>query len=253
MKIVCGFLASCFLVCGISYAANSGSDFTPAQVKQVEQIVRNYLVKNPKVLVEASESLQKQASVQQKNEMLTVLPKHKDVFVGDKFGTFSAGKPNGEIIVTEFFGYQCAHCKLAEEHVEKMLNKQKDLQVIFVMLPVFGNDSVYTAKAVLAAHKQGKSLELHRAFMRAKDYLNQESADKIIATSGLDVKKLKVDMNDSAIDTALKANIKLAQDLKIGGTPAFAFANQNLTKFGFVQGHGKTFAKDMQQALSDVR
>ena len=102
-----------------------------------------------------------------------------------------------------------------------------------------------------AANKQNKFYALHSAFMQSQESLRPEVADKIAATTGLDVKKLKADMNDAALDTALKNNFQLAEQIKLHGTPTFIFANQSLTKFSVVPGQASE--EDMVKALNEVR
>jgi len=53
----------------ISAFASNNNKFNQTQVKEIQNIVHNYLVKNPHVLVEASITLQKQRAQQQQQQM----------------------------------------------------------------------------------------------------------------------------------------------------------------------------------------
>jgi protein-disulfide isomerase len=75
----------------------------------------------------------------------------------------------------------------------------------------------------LAALKQSpqKYAHLHATLMNTKGDLNQESVLKAAEASGLDVAKIKADMNGRDIDALIRRNYDLADALKITGTPAF--------------------------------
>lgn len=232
----------------VPVAANS---FTPAQVGQIEKIVHDYLVNNPKVLMEAGEKLQQQTMTDEKNRVLTEVPKlSKEIFASGA-AKVAVGNPKGGILMAEFSSYQCGHCRTMEPIVDKLISANPDLQVIFVEWPIFGNEAVYAAKVTLAAEKQGKFYALHRAFMSSQESMSQENADKIATANGLDMKKLKADINDKALDEALKNNFKLAEQLKLIGTPTFIFANRELTKFSLVPGQASE--EEMIKAMNEVR
>ena len=237
-----GFTTGAFAVPG---------DFTPAQTKQIEGIVHNYLVNNPQVLMEAAEKLQQRAMVEEKNKTLATLPKFATEIFALTPAKVAVGNPKGSVVMAEFSSYQCSHCRAMAPVVDKMLKGNPDLQIIFIEWPIFGNEAVYAAKMVLAADKQGKYSVLRDAFMQSQESLRPEVADKIAATSGLDVAKLKIDMNDKAIDEALKNNFKLAEQLKLRGTPEFIFANRGLTKFSIVP--GQAGEENMLQAIKEVK
>ena len=231
------------------YAADP--TFTPEQVGQIEKIVHNYVVNNPQVLMEAAEKLQQKALADEKSKLLAEVPKYsKEIFAASP-ANIVAGNPKGSVIMAEFSSYQCGHCRAMNSVVDKLMKENADLQVIFVNWPIFGNEAVNAAKMALAANKQNKYYALHSAFMQSQESLRPEVADKIATTTGLDLKKLKADMNDGVVDAALKNNFQLAEKLKLHGTPTFIFANQSLTKFSIVPGQASE--EEMIKAINEVR
>lgn len=207
-----------------STAANADTQsFTADQQAQIQKIVHDYLVNNPQVLVEVANALQSQQQAQQNEQALKALPANaKDLFYDPNSPV--AGNPNGNITVVEFFDYQCPHCKNVSPEINKLVNSDNNVRVVFKQLPIFGSNSEFAARAALAANAQGKYLELHNAMMNTQSGLSHEAVLKIASNLGLDIKKLQTDMNSQAITQELKSNFKLANAFNFPGTPAFVIA-----------------------------
>lgn len=210
------------------------------QVQQVQQIVHNYLVNNPQVLVEASEALQKQEMQKiEKNAQSTISKYAKQIFADS--GSPVVGNANGKVTLVEFFDYQCPHCKDMSSAISNVMSSDKNLRVVFKELPIFGGNSKFAAQAALAAYKQGadKYLQFHNSLMAAANPLNEEKILSIAKTSGLNVDQLKKDMSSSDVKQEIENNFKLAQALSIMGTPTFVIGkweNGAVSKTSFIPG-----------------
>ena len=62
--------------------------------------------------------------------------------------------------------------------------------------------------------------------MKLKGPVNDQAMMKTAAEVGLNVEKLKKDMEDDRIDAILRNNIQLAHALNISGTPGFIIGDQ---------------------------
>lgn len=251
-------------ISGTVYAAQNSDQqstiakpaFSAEQTEQIEQIIHNYLVsKNPQIMVEIAQKLQQQALTTEKDRIKTATAKYsKDLFSSTLGGRITVGNPKGNTILAEFLSYECGHCRSTNKLIHSAIKANPDLQVIYIYWPFQGNDAVYAVKAVIAADQQGKFEELHNALMEAKDYLTKENIDKIAKTvSGLDMDKLQKDIKqqENAIDEGLKINFKLAENMKLIGTPTFITANRALTKFSVVPGEANE--EELKKALDEVR
>ena len=96
----------------------------------------------------------------------------------------------------------------------------RELRVIYKEFPVLGPDSMYAARATLAARQQNRYHEFHRALMQASGPLTEAKVLEIAREVGLDTAKLKTDMQDPAITEAIERNLALARDLGIYATPS---------------------------------
>lgn len=234
-----------------SLAAPSNA-LTPDQVKQVQQIIHDYLVKNPQILVEVSQALQQQEMTKTQAKAGQVISENAKALTGDN--SPSMGNAAGKITIVEFFDYQCPHCKDMTKITDNLLKKNANIRIVFKEFPIFGNSSVMASKIALAAAKQGKYSEFHHALMayQAKQgRLTTEEVMDVAKSVGLNIDQLKKDMNDSTIEDQLKANYELAQKLGIMGTPAFIVVSKDSNdKPVFIP--GETTEENLQKAITDL-
>jgi protein-disulfide isomerase len=224
-------------ISGLALAAAPQKAFSPEQNKQMQQIVHDYIVNNPDVLVQSLNSYQQKQMNTMEQETQKLLPKYsKELFNED--GRPVVGNAKGNIVMIEFFDYQCPYCQQMEPTIESLIKANPDLKVIFFEWAIHGDNSIYAAKAALAAVKQNKYFQFHGALMKkaAQNQLSQADVLDAAKSVGLDINKLKTDIDSKEIDKTLKANFKLAMSLKLIGTPTFIFGNTKTQKINHVSG-----------------
>lgn len=222
-------------VCLCTTTLATAATFTPKQTKAIQAIVHDYLVKNPQVLVEASQSLQLKMRQKAQAKAIEGIKANKKMLFNDP-NTPTAGNPKGNVLFVEFFDYQCGHCKAVSASVKSIMDSNKDVKFIFKELPIFGGNSAFAAKAALAAVKQGKYLALHNALLSTPDALTKQKVLNIAKKAGLNISKLSKDANDPKYQQQIRQNFELMRALGLTGTPAFIIANKAQTKFQFVPG-----------------
>jgi protein-disulfide isomerase len=105
--------------------------------------------------------------------------------------------------------------------------------------------SIVAAKAALAANQQGKYLAFHRAHYELRGPLDESKILEAAKGVGLDVDRLKVDMQAPDISAHLGKNIALAQTVGISGTPGFAVGDKLFS--------GATGLKSLQAMIEEAR
>jgi len=195
--------------------------------------------------------LEKEAQIA---KIKTNITKYKNqVFNSNAPGRVTIGNPNGKIIIAEFTQHQCPHCQHAALSVHNLLKKYPEIQLIIIYWPFFGNDAVYTAKAVLAANKQNKAQELDKIFFGHQGFLTKNAAKTMLQTiPKIDSNKLFNDMNLKEFEQGLIANVQLAQKLQLIGTPVLIFTNKEMTKFGLLPGYTTNFEADLIKVLKEI-
>ncbi len=198
---------------------------TDLPVEQVEQIVRDYLMREPQIIYEALEELQRRQAEEQAQKSKEMLVSRQDELVNDP-ATPIAGNPDGNVTLVEFFDYRCGYCRRVLSSMQALMEEDQDLRIAFKELPVLGEDSVRAARAALASRKQDADLYLdfHLALMSAND-LSADGINKLAEQMGLDPDQLGEDMESSEVSEAIEANYQLASALGIEGTPAFVIGD----------------------------
>ena len=98
-------------------------------------------------------------------------------------------------------------------------------RVVIKELPILGSGSMFAAKAALASARQGKYEEFHAALNKMRAAATEHTVLAVARSIGLDVNKLRTDMESEAIADAIRRNKALAKALSINGTPTFVFDN----------------------------
>lgn len=192
---------------------------SPEQRKAVETIVREYLIANPDILVDVSKALEERER-QRTAALASATIKDKKAEIFRSSADFVLGNPNGDVTVVEFFDYNCGWCKRAVDEITKLTSADPKLRVVMKELPIFGENSTIAAKAAMASIAQGKYWEYHVALMKERQ-VGKDNVFKIAEKVGLDVARLKADMENAKFDEALRQNQAVATALGIEGTPGF--------------------------------
>ena len=237
--------AACALaLLALAPSAQAETAFSDAQKKEIGDIVRQYLMDNPEILLDVSrvlEAKQQQAEAEQRGK---TLEENADQIFRSA-DDYVAGNPKGDVTLVEFFDYNCGWCKKGFPEVMSLVEKDKNLRVVLKEFPIFGGDSDYAAMAAIAAKKQGKYWELHTALFSHEGKVTKEIVDEIAKAQGLDLDKLKADMKSPEVTKVIADNHALAQALAINGTPAFII--DTTLSPGYLP------AADLQAAIEQVR
>jgi protein-disulfide isomerase len=196
------------------------------QQAAVRVMIRDTLVANPEILLEAQRSFEaKQAQAVNEKVAKSFTSLKRD------HAQLAFGPTNAKITVIEFFDYKCAYCHAANDWVWDVMAKRDDVRVIFKELPILSENSHGAAKAAIAAHKQGKYRELHRALMTARGDLGMDQVMQIAETAGLDIVRLRADMADPKVEEQISGVREQATALGINGTPGFVINGKLVTGF----------------------
>ena len=136
---------------------------------------------------------------------------------------FLAGSARASTTLVEFFDYNCPYCRASMPVVRKFyMAHRKDAKFAFIEFPIKGRESITAARAAIAARKQpDKYLDFHFRLMGEMDKVTDETVFADAQKSGIDMAKLKRDMQDPAVDKTISAAQNLAAAANVDGTPAF--------------------------------
>ncbi len=154
----------------------------------------------------------------------------KDLF--NDPGSAVLGNPNGDVTIVEFFDYNCPFSRAVEPRVQALLKSDPNVRMILKEFPIEPQvTSPIAARAALAAIKQGKYEPFHQAMMVVTGHaLTTDEIFDIAQKSGLDVDRLRADMESPEFYSQIISNFNLARGLRIFETPTFIIGDHIVTE-----------------------
>lgn len=210
---------------GVVAAQQPAEPFSPGQREAIRAMIREFILRNPEVLIEALEALDVRRQAESEQRQRQALVARREQLLNDPANPV-LGNPSGDVTLVEFFDYRCPYCKQMHEPLNELLRSDPRLRFVHIQFPILGPDSVFAARAALASRPQNRYPQFHDAVMSARGNLDEAAVMRIATTVGLDVQRLRRDMTSPAIQAQIVAALALAQELGINGTPAFVIGDR---------------------------
>ncbi len=225
LKILAAAMAAVFLFLAAPAAQTAqaaGHDLSAAQKKAMEKTVREYLLKNPQVLIDSINALRQKEEARAKRSIAQNLELMRDSLENNP-QTPVGGNIKGDVTFIEFFDYRCPYCKRVSPYVMKLIKEDGNIRYVFKEFPILGPQSVVASKAALAAWYQDKTkyVSFHILMMKNKGALTRKKVMDYAARAGYDVEKLKQGMGSDKVKAEISRNAQAARVLNINGTPTF--------------------------------
>jgi len=178
-----------------------------------KRVVRQGMLSDPQVLPDTAEALKdlQYAPVLAANRTAIETP----------YGTSWKGSAKPDVTLVEFFDYACPYCKASNPAVDRLLQEDKGLRVVYRELPILGPDSVTSARLSLEASKLGRFAQFHDTLW-ATGRPSAETNAQAAAAAGISPQPSA----DAAIEAELNNNMKLAGQLGATGTPLFVVGDR---------------------------
>jgi protein-disulfide isomerase len=221
-------------------------ELSPAQSDAVRQIIREYLINNPEVILEAIEALKRREEAGAEAKVQRALRERRDELFNDPDSPVG-GNPQGDVTLVEFFDYRCPYCKRVHPDLQALMQEDRNLRFIYKEWPILGAESVFAARAALAARAQGKYHAFHAALMEVRGTLTEAIVLGAAKTAVLDVDQLKRDIaaQKEKTEASFARTSDLAAALEIRGTPAFVIGDLVI--------RGAIGMEDLKKVIADVR
>ena len=219
-------------------------DPSAADVAKIQKIIADYLKAHPEVVVDALQEYQKKQDAMKADAARQTIAAARSELLDDASNP-AGGNPKGDVTVVEFFDYRCPYCKAVDGDLQKAISADGNVRVIYKEFPILGPESLVASRAALAAAVHGKYQPFHDKLLAFKGNLDDATIYSIAGDAGLDVTKLKADMEKPEIKDQIGRNYRLADKLNIQGTPAFIIGDVLLP--------GAASYDDLTQAFKHAR
>lgn len=194
---------------------------------EFDRRIHDYLMNHPEVIILAVQELEARKERDALNDAQETLKARADEIFRNP-GSPVGGNAQGDVTLVEFFDYNCPYCRRMAPILMEAEAADPQLRIVFKEFPILGPSSEFAAKVALASQRQGKYEAFHHALMTVKQKVDESVVLATAASAGLDVARLKADMQDPAIQAEIEHNLALATALRITGTPGFVIGDQIL-------------------------
>ena len=196
------------------------------------RIVRQGMLADPQILADAADALRdaQYAPVLAANRAAIETP----------FASSWKGAAKPDVTLVEFFDYACPYCKTSNPNIDRLLQEDKGLRVVYRELPILGPDSVTAARLSLQASKMGKFAQFHDALWKVG-----RPAPQTIATASQAAGIAPQPQDDPVAEAELKRNFQLAGQLGATGTPLFVVGDRVM--------NGAVGYEALKQAIATAR
>ena len=203
---------------------------------EINTIIKSFILENPQVIEETLQNLNLKRSKQNFQVALTDLKKIPNP---------KLKRANADIIIYEFFDYNCGYCKSVMQNVFNIYKKDKKVEIVFVEYPILSNSSLSAAVTSLAVRNQNKYFEFHSKLMKHSGKIDDKLLLSFANELKIDTKKLKKDYSNEKLMLIIKKNREIANKLNLRGTPAFIIGNKVYP--------GAMSEKDIEKAIASER
>ena len=195
--------------------------------QEIKDLVRNYILENPELIMEALIILQEKEDVAKADATQNALKDMQNNLTRNKLDPVG-GNPEGDLTIVEFFDYNCGYCKRASSTLTSLIKKNPNLRVVYKEWPILSPSSETAARVALAVNLlfPERYEELHVAFMNSSSLGNDRAVWAVVDKLKLDRQAIEAKLTDPAVEQHLLDTTAQARALGISGTPAFIIGTE---------------------------
>ena len=217
-----------------------------SQERRFTDLIEQHIAANPEIVLGAIQELRRREAEAKRELVEFNLSALRSQLERDPRAPVG-GNPEGDVTVVEFFDYNCPYCRAVKPALRELLAGDAGLRFVYKEFPILGEASQTAARAALAATRQGTTAyeEFHDALLGVAGQLTDDDVFRTAERAGLDMARLRADMEDPAIEAAIRDNLELASSLNITGTPAFVIGETIIP--------GAVSLEELREAVSEAR
>lgn len=224
---VCLAAALALGAAGPARADDDDSRVPPKDKAAFERLIREYLLENPDVIIDALNVHRERREVLAGARRGAVLAELAEDVRADPMLP-QAGAPDGDITLIEFFDYRCGYCKRAFADVQTLIKTDGRIRYALKEFPILGPQSEAASRFALAVWMTDpeRYTAFRDALMVQQGALPAGKVRAIAAEAGVDTARAEAAMDDPKITAAVRRTHEQAAALGINGTPSFVIGGE---------------------------
>ncbi|WP_319544794.1 DsbA family protein [Ruegeria conchae] len=192
--------------------------------------VREYLLANPEVIIEAINILEERNAAAEANADKELVAANAEDLFNDGY-SWVGGNPDGDITLVEFMDYRCGYCRRAMPEVATLLAEDGNIRLVIKELPILGDASVVSSRFAIATKQVAGDdayKQVHDALLAFSGEPSEVTLRRISDGLGLDSDAIIAAMDSEEVTEEIAKTRALAQKLRISGTPSFVLGTEML-------------------------
>jgi len=189
--------------------------------------IRDYLLENPEVLMEAIAVLEERRAEEAAQTEVRMLEDNHEAIFNDGY-SYVGGNPDGDVTIVEFLDYRCGYCKRAHPAVEELIASDGNIRYIVKEFPILGEESVIASRYAISV----KNLAGDAAYKTAHDRLMTHNGAiapgylaRLSRELGVDHDDVLVEMESDTVNRVIADTRALGERLQFQGTPSFVMGD----------------------------
>jgi protein-disulfide isomerase len=207
-----------------SYSIDPNSSISRVEI---ENIVQEFILEHPEVIVNSVDKMNVKEAQKEKEKLKTFISENLDSIHSNK-NSPKFGNSKAKVKIVEIFDYRCGFCKRMMKVKDELIASGKDVQFIFIELPILGDFSEKASRAALAVNSidPKKYMDFHRTMMNYSGPIDSYTIPNIVKSVGISEVDFNKALNNSNIDKIINDNKRLAASLNIMGSPAYLIGDE---------------------------
>src|SRR5262245_948261 len=206
------------------------AQFSSDQRGEIEKVIRDYLLKNPEILQEVIQEMERRQAQAEAEKHKEAIKQHAETLFNSR-RQIVLGNPQGDVTMVEFFDYNCGFCRKALADKLELLKADPKLRLVLKEFPVLGEGSTQAAQVAVAVRMQDKTggkkyLEFHQKMFASRGQVDKARAMAVVRDIGFDAARAEREMASDEVRATLEEGFKLAEALGINGTPTYVLTGQ---------------------------
>ena len=225
------------------------AQFSADQKGEIEKIIRDYLLRNPEILQEVIQEMERRQAQAEAEKHKEAIKEHAELLFNSR-RQIVLGNPQGDVTMVEFFDYNCGFCRKALTDKLELIKNDPRLRLVLKEFPVLGEGSTQAAQVAVSVRLQDKTggkkyLEFHQKMFASRGQIDKARALAVVREIGLDAARAEREMGSDEVRATLEEGFKLAEALGINGTPTYVLAGQVVV--------GAVGVEKLRDAINTVR
>ena len=227
-------LASVILSVLVSAVTTSGNktETVASAPANIDASIEAYLKSNPSIIRETLELAARKEQEEAEKRVAENYKANLDELNNAENSPF-IGPKDAKITIVEFFDFNCGYCKRLAPAMLKIIKENKDVKVVFKPVGFLSPTSQTSAKAMLAAAKKGKFIELYEGLITFNGRITDDVIDEQIQKAGLDLNEIKKLMNSEEINKNFEEIARLSNKVEVRGVPTLIINGEPLRAIDF--------------------